>query len=62
MPIHIEKIKAILQTEKNTRGILITDHLYEHLTEICDPLYLLANGKTWLAREKQDLQRLGYIR
>ncbi|MDP3568961.1 ATP-binding cassette domain-containing protein [Sediminibacterium sp.] len=60
MPVHIETLKTILKNEKKNKGIIITDHLYEHVTEICDDLYVIANGKTYLTRDLDDLKTLGY--
>lgn len=62
MPLHIERLKALLQVEKKRKGFLITDHLYQQVTDICDDLYLLANGKTHLVRDFSDIERLGYAR
>jgi ABC-type lipopolysaccharide export system ATPase subunit len=60
MPIHLETLKTILKNEKNNKGIIITDHLYEHVTEISDKLYVIANGKTYITRGLADLKTLGY--
>lgn len=61
MPIHIETLKAIIEIEKQKKGILITDHLYEHVTDISDYLYVISNGKTYLTKDLLDLRALGYI-
>lgn len=60
MPLHIETLKTILKNEKKNKGIIITDHLYEHVTEISDNLYVIANGKTYLTRDLDDLKTFGY--
>jgi ABC-type multidrug transport system ATPase subunit len=62
MPIHVEKIKEILLEEKQHKGILLTDHLYRHITAISDNLYVLTNGKTHLTKDPSDIERLGYAR
>ncbi len=62
MPLHIEVIKEILHKEKLTKGILITDHMHRHITQISDYLYLLTNRKTHLTKSTQDLVTLGYTR
>jgi len=62
MPVHIETLKRILISEKKNKGILITDHLYEHITDISDSLYVIANGKTYLTRDLNELKTLGYIK
>lgn len=60
MPVHLETLKSILMNEKKNKGIIITDHLYEHVTEISDDIYVIANGKTYLTRDLDDLKTLGY--
>ncbi len=62
MPLQIEKIIEILQHEKQTKGFLITDHLYRHVTDICDSLYLLTEGKIHLTKDITDIEKLGYAR
>lgn len=62
MPVHIQTIKNIINKEKQNKGIIITDHLYNHVLDICDNIYLIADGKTHLTKSKDDLVRLGYIR
>jgi ABC-type lipopolysaccharide export system ATPase subunit len=62
MPLHIEKIREILLEEKRNKGILVTDHMYHHIINISDPLYVLKNGKTYLTKSVNDLETLGYAR
>ena len=59
-PLHIEKIKKIIKTESNNKGILLTDHLYEHIVEVSDEVYLIKDGKTYLTSSRQDIETLGY--
>src|SRR6476659_4433087 len=40
-PLQIEKVQALLTEEKENKGLLITDHMYTHITNICDNLYVL---------------------
>lgn len=61
MPIHIEKVKELIISEIPSKGYIITDHLYEHVLELCDQVYLLKEGKTHLANNQADLIDLGYI-
>ncbi len=60
MPVHIETLKTIIKNEKYKKGIIITDHLYENVTEICDYLYVITNGKTYPANDLNDIKALGY--
>jgi ABC-type lipopolysaccharide export system ATPase subunit len=61
-PIQIEKVKQLLQEEKETKGLLITDHMFKHITDISDRLYVLSNGKTHLTKAMEDIEKLGYAR
>ncbi|HVW95425.1 MAG TPA: ATP-binding cassette domain-containing protein [Mucilaginibacter sp.] len=60
-PIQIENVKAFLTEEKADKGLLITDHMYTHLLDISDPVYVLKEGRTSLARSVTDLEELGYV-
>lgn len=59
-PLQIEKVKELLIIEKANKGLLITDHLYRHIIDICDDLYVLTNQKTYLTKNIIDIERLGY--
>jgi len=61
MPVHVDTIKKIILEEKKNKGIIITDHLYEHIIDICDDIYVILNGKTYLTKDTDDLIKLGYI-
>ncbi len=62
MPLHIESIKQLIVRQKMHKGIIITDHLYDHIIDICDTLYVLKDGKTHLTKHTTDLEKLGYVR
>lgn len=61
MPIHVDTIKKLIVREKENRGIIITDHMYKHIIDICDDLYVINNGKTYLTKSIEDLEKLGYV-
>lgn len=61
-PIQIEKALDFLLEEKENKGLLVTDHLFRHITRICNDLYILANGKTHLAKNIEEIEMLGYAR
>lgn len=61
MPVHVEAIKKLIIREKENKGIVITDHLWQHIVGICDNLYVINNGQTYLTKSIQDIERLGYI-
>lgn len=62
MPIHIEKIKNLIQREKQNKGIILTDHMFQHIIQISDQIYLLNNGKTHLIKSIDEIEHLGYAR
>lgn len=61
-PIQIEKAKELLLEEKSNKGLLVTDHLFKHITDICDNLYLLKDGRAQLTNGTEDIERLGYAK
>lgn len=60
-PIFIEKVKSLLCLLKTNKGIIISDHMHRHVTEIADTVYVLANGKTHLITSEEQLVFLGYL-
>lgn len=62
MPIKAERLKELIKREKQRKGFIVTDHLYRHISDLSDNLYLLLEGKTYLVRDHMHLQELGYIR
>jgi ABC-type branched-subunit amino acid transport system ATPase component len=61
-PLQIEKVKEMLLEEKLKKGLVITDHMYKHIIDISDDLYVLSNGKTHLTKKLEDIEMLGYAR
>ncbi len=61
MPLHVETFKQLMIKEKEKKGIVITDHMYRHVLDISDNMYVLKNGKTYVAKDKNDLEKLGYL-
>ena len=61
-PIFIEAIKDLILKEKKNKGILVTDHLYRHIIEISDELYVISDGKTQLIKDLDEIEFLGYAR
>jgi ABC-type multidrug transport system ATPase subunit len=62
MPIHAEKIKELLMEEKLNKGILFTDHMFNHITDISDYLFVLKEGKTYLTKKRDEIEELGYAK
>lgn len=61
MPVHVDTLKAYIKSEVKDKGIIVTDHLYRHITELSDQLYVLANGKSYLIQNEEALISLGYL-
>ncbi len=61
MPLHVDSIKQLIIREKENKGILLTDHMYRHIIEICDDLYIIKDRKVHLTKSPSDIERLGYI-
>lgn len=62
MPIQTEAVKKLIQKEKSNKGILITDHMYDHIIDISDRIYVIKNGKTHLINSIQEIEDLGYAK
>ena len=62
MPLHVQKMKEVIQREKKRKGIAITDHYFEDVIDISDELFILRSGKIWRVNGREDLELLGYIR
>lgn len=60
-PIQIEKVKLLLLEEKENKGLLITDHIYTHVLDTSNSIYVLNHGRTHVTKDITDLERLGYI-
>ena len=61
MPLHVSKIKSLISNARESKGILITDHLYQHIIDLSDSLYVVDNETIYLTREMSDLAKHGYI-
>lgn len=61
-PIQIDTIKDLISDEKRYKGFLITDHMYQHVIDISDEIYVLANGKTYKTKDVRDIEFLGYAK
>ena len=62
MPIHIECIKYLIEREKTKKGIILIDHLYQNVIDICNRIYIIENGKTNLVLSEPDFQKFGYLK
>lgn len=60
-PIYIEKIQELIQQQKQNKGIIVSDHLYEAIMQVADDLFLLSDGFTFPVKSREDLIHHGYI-
>lgn len=60
-PLHIEKISTLIQEEKRTKAIIITDHFYRNIIESSDEIYLLKNGSSKLIGNILELEDYKYL-
>lgn len=61
-PLHVATLEKLILQEKANKGILLTDHLHSHVRGIADRLYAMADGRTYLCRDEQELVRRGYLK
>lgn len=59
--LYIEKIKALILQEKDTKVIILTDHSYQDVIDISDQIYLLKNGCTKLINNIKELEDYNYL-
>lgn len=60
-PKCVEKMQALIQEQKKSKGIIVSDHLYEDIIKVADDLYLLRDGYTFPVKSREDLIHNGYI-
>ncbi|MEZ4722095.1 MAG: ATP-binding cassette domain-containing protein [Flavobacteriales bacterium] len=61
-PLLIEQLKNEISKVKGRKGILISDHQYEDVMDLCASVYLLREGKLHLLQERNDLIELAYLK
>ena len=60
-PLHIETLKQVIDRQRSSKGIIITDHLHYQVTSLADSLYLLLNGQAYFIEKREDLVDFGYL-
>ena len=60
-PNCVEKMKGLIQEQKKSKGIIVSDHLYEDILDVTDDLFLLRDGYTFPIKSREDLIHNGYI-
>ncbi len=60
-PLYIESIKTLISEEKEHKIIIITDHMYRHIIDISNNIYLIKNGNTKLINDLKELEDYKYL-
>lgn len=60
-PLHIEFVKQLIIEEKQDKIIVISDHMYQHIIEVSDTIYLLKNGTTKKIEQLKELEDYKYL-
>lgn len=61
-PLHVETLQTLIRQEKMAKGILLTDHMYRHVTGIADRLYVMTDGQAYPCENDEELVRREYLR
>ena len=56
-----QKMQELILEHKASKGIIISDHMYESVIGITDDLFLLRDGYTFPIKCREDLIHHGYI-
>ncbi|MCE7043110.1 ATP-binding cassette domain-containing protein [Dyadobacter sp. CY312] len=61
-PLMVEKLSTVIHEQKENKGILLSDHAYQHVTDLSDDLYMIVPiGRSVLLKNpEQDIKSLGY--
>ncbi len=60
-PLHIEKIKVLIEEKKHISILIVTDHFYQDILDISNTIYFIKNSSSKLIRSRQDLENEGYV-
>ena len=60
-PKYVEKMQELILEHKASKGIIISDHMYESVIGITDDLFLLRDGYTFPIKCREDLIHHGYL-
>lgn len=61
-PLHIETVQRMIREKSREKGIIVTDHNYEAISQVTDNLFVIADGYTFPVESRDDLVRHGYLR
>tara|TARA_R110002074_G_scaffold329586_1_gene500061 strand:- start:730 stop:1389 length:660 start_codon:yes stop_codon:yes gene_type:complete len=60
-PIHIERVMQLISIEKEHKVVIISDHMYHHIIDASDAIYLLKNGTTKKIKNLKELEDYKYL-
>ncbi|WP_179352787.1 ATP-binding cassette domain-containing protein [Winogradskyella vidalii] len=60
-PLQIDTIKQLIAKEKKDKIIVISDHMYQHIIDSSDVIYLLKNGSTKKIEQLTELEDYKYL-
>ncbi|WP_299097925.1 ABC transporter ATP-binding protein [uncultured Winogradskyella sp.] len=60
-PIHIEAIKTLIKEEKRNKIVIVSDHMYLHIIDSADKIYLLKNATTKEIKNLKELESYRYL-
>ena len=60
-PLHIEAVQRMIREKACEKGIIVTDHNYEAISQVTDNLFVIADGYTFPVESRDDLVRHGYL-
>ncbi len=61
-PLYIERLKKLITEEKKHKAIIISDHMYQHIIDASNTIYLLKNGTTKKIENLIDLETYNYLK
>ncbi|MDH7445493.1 ATP-binding cassette domain-containing protein [Aquimarina sp. 2201CG14-23] len=60
-PLYIETFIKLIAQEKANKIIMVTDHMYRHILDVSDTIYLLNNNTSTFIKDHKDLINYGYL-
>ena len=61
-PVHGEAVRDLIREKSREKGIIVTDHNFEAISQVTDNLFIIADGYTFPVESREDLVRHGYLR
>ena len=60
-PVYVELIEKLINTQKEHKIIILTDHYYENVINVSNQIILLKNGCSKMITNIKDLEDEGYL-